>query len=99
MSICTCLHVYSSIFLVSKRRRSESPALSKLLQSPDLSHHSSSSSLCNTGDEEAEEEEHMEEDEVKEEEEVKEEDNNLENVDVDLNSCSEKSDDDIDVEN
>ena len=95
--------VYLSIFLVSKRRRSESPALSKLLQSPDLSHHSSSSSLCNTGDEEAEEEEHMEEDEVKEEEEVKEdegeEDNNLENVDVDLNSCSEKSDDDIDVEN
>ena len=91
------LHVYSSIFLVSKRRRSESPALSKLLQSPDLSHHSSSSSLCNTGDEEAEEEEHMEEEEVKEEE--GEEDNILENVDVDINSCSEKSDDDIDVEN
>ena len=93
--------VYLLIFLVSKRRRSESPALSKLLQSPDLSHHSSSSSLCNTGDEEAEEEEHMEEEEVTEEEEVKEkeEDNNLENVDVDLNSCSEKSDDDIDVEN
>ena len=93
--------VYLLIFLVSKRRRSESPALSKLLQSPDLSHHSSSSSLCNTGDEEAEEEEHMEEDEVKEEvkEDEREEDNNLENVDVDLNSCSEKSDDDIDVEN
>ena len=43
----------------------------------------------------------MDEEEVTEEEEVKEkeEDNNLENVDVDLNSCSEKSDDDIDVEN
>ena len=96
MSICTCLHVYSSIFLVSKRRRSESPALSKLLQSPDLSHHSSTSSLCNIANEEVEEEEQMEE----AEEEVKEEgDNNLENVDVDINSSSEKIDDDIDVEN
>ena len=92
------MYIHLSSILVSKRRRSESPALSKLLQSPDLSHHSSSSSLCNTGDEEAEEEEHMEEEEVKEREE---EDNNLENVDVEINSCSEKSDDDddVDVEN
>ena len=91
--------IHACIFiniLVSKRRRSESPALSKLLQSPDLSHHSSTSSLCNTADEEVEEEEQMEE----AEEEVKEEgDNNLENVYIDINSSSEKSDDDIDVEN